>query len=73
MQIINNKIVETIETDLTVFLKLKKQEIEVLERQIENFTKRRDAILAGLETMKSNPDVKEVLDILQDNGAKDIE
>ena len=71
MQIINNKIVETKETDLIDFLESKKYEVEMIDIQISELTQRKDAILASLDTVKSNKDVKEVLDVLQqhkDNG-----
>ena len=72
MQIINNKIVETKETDLTPFLANKKQEVEMIDMQIISLTKRKDAILASLNTVKSNSDVKEVLDILQPDNNNGI-
>ena len=70
MQIINNKIVETKETDLTPFLANKKREVEMIDVQIISLTERKDAILASLETMKSNKDVKDVLDVLKEDIEK---
>jgi len=70
MQIINNKIVETKETDLTAFLANKKREVEMIDVQIISLTERKDAILASLETMKSNKDVKDVLDVLKEDIEK---